>query len=621
MTLSPHAQVRRQHQMRFGPEFLPDNQIRFRLWAPSVDHVALKLEDCPEEFPMERHPDGWFTLETDQVGPGSLYRFRINGDLLIPDPASRYQPQDVHGPSQVMDPAAFQWLDKHWKGRPWEETILYELHVGSFTPEGTFLSAIEKLDELVELGITAIELMPLADFPGKRNWGYDGVLPFAPDNVYGAPDDLKALVQAAHQKGLMVFLDVVYNHFGPEGNYLWCTAQPFFTDKHQTPWGVAIDFEGLQSAVVRDFFIQNALYWLNEFHFDGLRFDAVHAIRDESQSHILEAIAQAVYAGPGASRHIHLVLENDANEARFLSRNSEHQPIAYVAQWNDDCHHALHVLTSQETSGYYEDYADYPAGKLARCLTEGFAFQGGASAYRHGERRGKPSAHLPSTAFVSFLQNHDQVGNRAFGDRIFAFSSPERIRAAAAVYLLSPQIPMVFMGEEWGCSQPFPFFCDFGPDLAQKVTEGRRKEFARFPEFSRPESQAKIPDPNALDTFESCVLNWEQRSAPAHQPWLAFYQKLIALRHQYIVPLLKQSTGYADSRAFLCSPEALAVCWTFSHGAKLTLMANFGSVKAGLPNEAIPVLEATPVYESSEELSQRIFQGILPPASVILLMH
>jgi malto-oligosyltrehalose trehalohydrolase len=480
--------------MPFGAEVLGDGSVRFRLWAPAAVRVDLCLESEGQErlLEMEADADGWLERVTGDAGPGSLYRYRIDGARKVPDPASRYQPQDVHGPSQVVDPAAFDWEDDAWQGRPWEEAVVYELHVGTFSPEGTFRGVGERLDYLVDLGVTAIELMPVADFPGERNWGYDGVLPFAPDATYGGPADLKALIQTAHRKGLMVFLDVVYNHFGPEGNYLHLYAPRFFTERHQTPWGDGINFDGEGSRVVRDFFIYNALYWLQEYRFDGLRLDAVHAIADESKPDILMELAEAVRAGPGRERQIHLVLENDHNAARYLQRRADGAPRWYTAQWNDDFHHTAHLLATGERDGYYLDYQDGPAGKLARCLAQGFTYQGEASRFRGGTPRGEPSADLPPTAFVNLLQNHDQVGNRALGERISELASPEALRTLSALLLLAPAPPLLFMGQELMAASPFLFFCDFGEDLAKSVTQGRRREFAHFERFSNPKARQSI---------------------------------------------------------------------------------------------------------------------------------
>ena len=378
--------------------------------------------------------------------------------------------------------------------------------------------------------MTAVELMPLAQPAGDRNWGYDGVLPFAPQRAYGPPDELKAFVDAAHARGLCVFLDVVYNHFGPEGNYLHAFAEPFFTERHHTPWGAAINVDARHAEVVREFFVQNSLYWLREYRFDGIRYDAVHEIRDDAPRPFLDELAARVRAGVEPGREIHLVLENDANEARWLDR--------YDAQWNDDAHHAFHVLTTGETDGYYRDYAREPARLLARALAEGFAYQGEPSEHRGGAPRGEPSAALPSTAFVDFLQNHDQIGNRAFGERLAALAPDEAVRAATAVLLLAPAIPLLFMGEEWAASTPFLFFADFGGELALAVTEGRRREFAAWPSFADPATRDRIPDPQDPATMRASVLRWDERAQPAHAAVLALHRELLALRARLIVPRL-----------------------------------------------------------------------------------
>jgi malto-oligosyltrehalose trehalohydrolase len=451
---------------------------------------------------------GWFRRVAQSARPGTRYRYRIDGDLRVPDPASRWNPEDVHGPSEVVDPAGFDWHDDDWTGRPWQEAVIYELHVGTFSPEGTFAGVERRLDYLVDLGVTAIELMPVADFPGTRGWGYDGALLFAPEASYGRPEDLKRLVQAAHARGLMVFLDVVYNHFGPEGNFLHVYArEAFFTERHHTPWGAGINFDGPESRTVREFFVHNALFWLEEYRLDGLRLDAVHAIADDSPVHILRELAEAVRSGPGRGRRVHLVLENDANQARFLARLPSGEARWYDAQWNDDVHHALHVALAGERDGYYRDYAQDLLRQLGRCLAEGFAFQGEPSDYRDGEPRGEPSAHLPPAAFVNFLQTHDQVGNRAFGERLAALAEPDALAAAATVILLAPSPPLLFMGEEHAAPVPFLYFCDFGPDLARAVTAGRRQEFARFDRFADPAARSAIPDPNDPRTFQRSKLD------------------------------------------------------------------------------------------------------------------
>ena len=377
----------RKHRMPFGAECGPDGGVTFRLWAPAASSVDLLVNN--KTLAMPKIDSEWFALTTDddEASAGSLYRFLIDSKTSVPDPASRFQPHDVHGPSEVIDPASFDWGDAEWRGRPWEEAVLYELHVGAFTPRGTYAGVEEKLDYLVDLGVTAIELMPLSDFPGTRNWGYDGVLPFAPDSSYGHPDELKRLIKAAHARGLMVFLDVVYNHFGPEGNYLRAYAPQFFTARHHTPWGDGINFDGEHSKMVREFFIQNALYWLEEFYFDGLRLDAVNAVRDDSNPDIITELAARVRETFGAEREIHLILENEDNTVRYLKG-----PGSYDAQWNDDIHHVCHVLASGETDGYFQDYADQPVRALGTCLTEGFFFSRTAVGFsrRPTARRNQP---------------------------------------------------------------------------------------------------------------------------------------------------------------------------------------------------------------------------------------
>jgi maltooligosyltrehalose trehalohydrolase len=490
--------------------------------------------------------------------------------------------------------------------------VLYELHVGAFTPEGTFAAARERLHELAALGITAIELMPVADFPGKRNWGYDGVLLFAPDASYGTPDELKSLVDRAHALGMMVLLDVVYNHFGPEGNYLHAWCPQFFNPRHHTPWGAAINFDGDGNRPVRDFYLHNALYWIEEFHFDGLRLDAVHAIRDDSPRHIVAEIGDALRAGPGRDRHVHLVLENDANEARYLERDASLAPLCASAQWNDDLHHAAHVLITGERDGYYADYADAPLERLGRALAEGFIYQGEASAFRAGAPRGEPSGHLPPAAFVSFLQSHDQVGNRALGQRLHALADERMERAALACLLLSPHIPMLFMGEEFAASTPFLFFCDFGPDLARAVTEGRRREFARFAGFSEESVRARIPDPCDAATFESSKLRWEERARAPHRERLELVRKLLALRRQYLAPRLRGARGGAKLEIL---NGVLRVEWMLGDGARLRLLAHFGVTPATVP----PLLGGEVVYAEGVSRADDARMHVEPGAVHVLL--
>ena len=528
--------------MPFGAEVQAGGGVRFRFWAPGAKQVQLSIGN--RLLSMNQTGDGWYEHVEPQAGPGTRYQYRIDGELLVPDPASRFQPEDVDGPSEVVDPRAYKWSDHAWNGRPWREAVIYELHVGTFTPEGTYAGAARKLKNLVDVGITAIELMPLSDFAGKRNWGYDGVLPYAPDSAYGRPEELKALIDAAHGLGLLVYLDVVYNHFGPKGNYLPRYAPQFFTEKHRTPWGAAIDFS---NEVVRKYFVHNVLYWLEEYRFDGLRFDAVHAIIDESPKHILTEIRDKV------SLEKHLMLENDANQARFIG------PGKYTAQWNDDSHHGYHVLATGESDGYYVAYADAPAKHLARCLAEGYAYQGETSPFNN-EPRGEPSAHLPASCFVDFLQNHDQIGNRAMGERLTVLSNERVLRALSAIQLLAPAPPLLFMGEEWGCRQPFLFFCDFEGELGEAVRNGRREEFKRFLSFNK-----NIPDPLAEGTFRLCVLDWAKRDAV----WLAHYKKLLQLRSRTIA-----RRDFGPGKYQMLGERAFEVKWD-----GLTLIANCGDQK------------------------------------------
>ena len=562
--------------MPFGAELQPDGAVRFRLWAPAEESVNLVVDGIDDRLPMNAGTDGWHELTTDRATTGSRYWFELGDGLRVPDPASRHQPEDCHGPSEVIDPTAFAWSDAGWTGRPWHETVVYELHVGTFTPEGTFRAAIERLDHLVALGVTAIEIMPIADFPGSRNWGYDGVLLYAPDGAYGRPDDLKALVDAAHARGLMVFLDVVYNHFGPDGNYLGRYAPQLFTERHHTPWGAAINYDGEHSRPVRDFMIHNALYWLEEFHLDGLRLDAVHAIIDTGEEHLLDELSTRVRSAfPG--RHVHLVVENEENEARLLQRDGDGQPRLFTAQWNDDVHHGLHTSATGEEAGYYAEYRG-DTEKLARALAEGFAFQGEVMAYR-GSPRGEPSGHLPPTAFIAFLQNHDQIGNRAFGDRITDRTPPEAVRAAASLYLLAPQVPMLFMGEEWAAPQPFVFFCDFGPELSALVRKGRQEEFARFPEFQDPAVRERIPDPTAEATFRRVKLDWSTPAQPLHAAWLDWYKRALATRTREIVPRLAGLQGGGRYEVF--GPGCFRVEWRLGDGSLLRVAARLSQTVEG----------------------------------------
>ncbi|HEY4171883.1 MAG TPA: malto-oligosyltrehalose trehalohydrolase [Rhodopila sp.] len=528
----------------FGAQRQADGDVRFRLWAPAQETVSVAIE-AGDLLPMQRDTDGWFQV-TASVPDGTRYRFRLSDGMMVPDPASRAQADDVHGAS-IVRTRPFVWQHPDWHGRPWTETVLYEIHPGA---AGGFREIRNDLIRLKALGITAVELMPVNDFPGGRNWGYDGVLPYAPDTSYGTPEDLKDLIDAAHGLGLMMFLDVVYNHFGPDGNYLHAYAPQFFRDDVKTPWGPAIDFRRPQ---VRDYFTGNVLMWLTEYRFDGLRFDAVHAIQEQDWVVEMAAIVRSTI---DPNRHVHLVLEHH-NAASLLRKT-------IAAQWNDDGHNVLHVLLTGEHGGYYADYADDPAARLARVLAEGWVYQGEQSIYLNAPR-GEPSTDLPPYSHVLFLQNHDQIGNRAFGERLTTLASPAALEAAITLQMLCPQIPLLFMGEEIASITPFLFFTDHHAELATAVREGRRQEFAAFAAFADPETREAIPDPNAVGTFTASV------PQPGDSERFAFYQRLIALRMKEIAPRL---LGTICVGAELIGPKAVVAKWRLGDGTNLTIFTN-----------------------------------------------
>ena len=549
---------------QFGAS-LTGHGVTFRLWAPAVASVNLVLD---RKISMPKS-DGWFVLHVDDATAGARYAFEIDDEITIPDPASHFQPDDVHGPSEVID-HGFGWECHQWRGLPWYEAVFSELHVGTFTAEGTFGAVVSKLDHLQRTGITAIELMPLADFPGRWNWGYDGVLPFAPDSSYGRPNDLKALIDAAHARGLMVLVDVVYNHFGPEGNYLGRIAPQFFTDT-KTPWGGAIDYRVPE---VRRFLIQNALHWLRDYRVDGLRLDAVHAIVTPGEPHILHDLSQAVGAlAKESGRFIHLVLENDDNRAGFLAPEEDPPAGHYRAQWNDDYHHVWHVFLTGEKTSYYGDYGN--TRHIERTLTEGFAYQGETSAHRQGQSRGETSSHLPPTAFVDFIQNHDQIGNRPLGERLTTLCKAKPLAAAFAILLLQPSPPLLFMGEEWGATEPFPFFCDFKGDLAEAVRKGRKKEFEEL----YAQHGGDIPDPLSACTRASAVLDWNATRRPAHAERLTLTRALLAVRKRAVTPLLASMRGGAEASF---KNNILLARWPAGPGT-LQLLANLVDTPAPRP--------------------------------------
>ncbi|HJV96586.1 MAG TPA: malto-oligosyltrehalose trehalohydrolase, partial [Albitalea sp.] len=571
------------HDLPFGATCLGPDRTRFRLWAPDAVEVRIEIDADHDgsAVRMDAEPDGWYSAIAP-ASAGVCYRYRITDrdgvTVSVPDPAARAQWQDLYGPSVVVDPARYRWRHPGWQGRPWHETVLYELHVGAL---GGFNGVRARLPELARLGITAVELMPLAEFPGARNWGYDGVLPFAPEASYGTPDELKALIDTAHGLGLMVFLDVVYNHFGPDGNYLARYARRFFHEGAHTPWGAAFDF---RQPTVREFFIQNALMWLMEYRFDGLRLDAVQAIGERDW---LVELATRVQMAVQPGRHVHLVLENENNAASLLrgatvpgAVSAKSAAGAFEAQWNDDGHHALHVLLTGEREAYYAAYADAPAERLARVLQDGFCYQGEPYALHNGAPRGEPSGALPPTAFVLYLQNHDQVGNRALGERLTRLAHPEALHAAQALLLLCPQIPLLFMGEEWGSLRPFYYFTSHHGVLAEAVREGRRREFGKFAAYSDPFKRERIPDPNDERTYLASWPGEAELTNPEHLDWLNRTHRLLALRHAQIVPRL---LGARALDAVPLGTTGALARWRLSDGSVLTLAINLGQQPVALP--------------------------------------
>ena len=595
------------HDMPWGAQFQEDGAVRFRLWAPGQERLSLVLENEQRILPMERQEDGWYQLVTSEAGPGTRYRYELQDGFRVPDPVSRLQPDDVHGPSEVLDPRAYEWRNPGWRGRPWEEVVLYELHTGTFSPEGTYDGIRRHLDHLLSLGVTAFELMPLADFPGKRNWGYDGVYHYAPDFAYGRQDAVKRLVDEAHDRELMIFLDVVYNHFGPQGNYLSLYAPTFFTDRHHTPWGSAIDF---RHRAVRDYFVNNAVFWLEEYRFDGLRFDAVDWIVDDSDKHILDEIVETVRSRIGPDRHVHLNLENYDNNARLLEGTESKPPRLYNAQWNDDFHHVAHVLLTGENVGYYRDYQGDSVERLHRSLTSGFVYQGERSSWKPDKARGQKSDHLRPTCFVNFLQNHDQVGNRPFSDRAAAMARQDGLRCMIAIVLLSPHVPMIFMGEEYGSTAPFYFFVDFDEELGSLVREGRRKEFGDFVGFSDERLRELIPDPNDPTTFDLSRLPWPSVRDALSNFYFLYYQDLLALRRRHVIPQLASlAAGAVESARF--AGTGLDIAWRFASGERWRLVANVGH---GLIDSA-PKPTGELMFETHKRLADDLDQGSMPPWS------
>lgn len=492
---------------------------RFEVWSPNANSISVKVGDVLH--PLKKSDGDWWSVDVEEAKPGSDYSFVVDEGDPIPDPRSPWQPEGVNGPSRLLDHSTFLWTDVNWQARPLASAVIYELHIGTFTPEGTFRSTMERLDYLVDLGITHIELMPLNEFSGPWGWGYDGVDLYAPHHTYGAPDDLKALINACHAKGLAVLLDVVYNHFGPAGNYLG-TFGPYLTEAYKTPWGAAVNLDHQGSHEVRRFFIDNALMWLRDYHFDGLRLDAVHAFVDRSALHFLEQLSTEVDAlSAQTGRHLVLIAESDLNDPRIV-RNREAHGYGIDAHWNDEFHHALHSVLTGERNGYYEDFG--LLRHLAKSLKRAYVYDGNYSAHRD-RVHGRPIVDLAGDRFVVFAQNHDQIGNRARGDRLSHLLSTGRQKIAAALVLTSPFVPMLFQGEEFGASSPFLYFSQHDPELGKKVSEGRKNEFAAFGW-----NPSEVPDPQEASTFEHSKLPWNELDREPHASLLAWYKKLIALR-------------------------------------------------------------------------------------------
>lgn len=540
--------MKRRYDGAWGAHIV-EGGVRFRLWAPAARSVNVVLVSTGEQsIPLERDGAGWFEATTAAAQAGSRYLYEIDGDLRVADPASRFQPEGAERASEVIDPHAFDWPESAFELPPREELNVYELHLGAFTPEGTYASAALRLKHLADLGVRAIELMPLSQAAGERNWGYDGVHHYAPARQYGRPEDLKAFVASAHERGIAVILDVVYNHFGPQGNYLPRYAPQFFSAAIRTPWGDGIDYSAPANDPVRRYAIDNACYWLAEYGFDGLRLDAVPAIVDTRPRHVLRELIDEARAA--AARPIYLVAEDVKNEVPALAA-------PFDGRWGDEVHDALHVRVTGDASRYFAAFLDAPLERLGDALaTEG------------GHR-------------ISYLQNHDQIGNRPLGERIGHLANDDAVRAALSVVLLAPGIPLLFMGQEWSASTPFLFFCDFEPNLAKRVREGRRMEFSQLAGFDDPQTLAAIVDPASAAALERSKLRWEEIDLPAHRGMLDFHRRLLHLRREAIAPLLARD--WSPEGRFTATAAALSGSWRFNGGATLRLFANLGSVEAARP--------------------------------------
>ncbi len=570
----------------------------FSVWAPKAHTVAVRVDSAAHTLRQDAH--GWWKGQAEEANPGAEYSFEIDGAEPIPDPRSCFQPHGIHGPSQLIDNAEFEWTDAHWQAKPLASAIVYELHIGTFTPEGTFLSAIDRLPHLVNLGVTHLEIMPVNEFSGSYGWGYDGVDLYAPHHAYGGPEDLKRLVDACHRYGLAVVLDVVYNHFGPTGNYL-NRFGPYFTEAYHTPWGAAVNLDHQGSHEVRRFLLDNALMWLRDYHFDGLRLDAVHAFYDRSAIHFLEHLSAEVDAlSAHLGRYLVLIAESDLNDPRIVTPR-EAGGLGIAAQWSDDFHHALHTVLTGEKKGYYQDFGSL--AQLAKALQKAFVYDGIRSPHRD-RIHGRPVVGLSGHHFLAYTQNHDQIGNRARGERLSHLVTLGRSKIAAALVLTSAFIPMLFQGEEFGASCPFQYFThhDDG-DLARNVSEGRRSEFEAF--GWKPED---VPDPQDPETFQRSKLRWDEVATEPHASLFEWHKSLISLRRKYSCltdGLMEEVDVRFDETA----------CWIAVHRGAIAIVCNLAREPQGIPlaGEWQAVLCSEPQYELC---GGRVH---LPPDSVAIL--
>ncbi len=552
-----------------GAEALPGGGVHFRVWAPRRARVEVVLEEGGAAFELGREEGGYFSAPVGEAGAGTLYRFRFDGDARrYPDPASRFQPEGPHGPSRVVDPSEFRWGDADWRGASLKGQVVYEMHVGAFTPEGTLAAAAAQLKELAGLGVTCVELMPLAEFPGRFGWGYDGVCLYAPTRLYGEPDDLRRFVDEAHRRGLAVILDVVYNHLGPDGNYLRQFSEHYFTDRHETEWGDALNFDGPASAPVREFFLKNARYWVEEFHFDGLRVDATQSIQDDSEEHFLAALTREVREAAGGRETI-VVGENEPQQVCMVLPY-ERGGFALDGLWNDDFHHSAMVALTGRSEAYYSDYRGAPQ-EFVSSAKYGFLYQGQRYRWQR-HRRGTPTYGLAPHTFVNFIQNHDQVANSARGLRAHRLTSPARLRAVTALMLLAPGTPMLFMGQEFASSAPFLYFADHEGELAEKVGRGRAEFLAQFRSIATRETRRNLPDPGDPATFGRCKLDFSERES--HREVYDLHRDLLSLRRGDAVFSAQEPRGLDGA---VLGPEAFVLRYFGRGGDDRLLVVNLGS--------------------------------------------